>query len=138
MRGIEAAAQGRLGGDPEFKLAKNGTLPLLTFSVAVDDGGADAPPIWLRVTAFKDVAEAMRERLTKGARVYCEGRLSLDRFTDKNGAERQTLKLTANVIQPLGQIGQRRPAQPKKRQEQNDSPSAPPAGHADPNDPLPW
>ena len=40
MFGIEAAFEGRLGRDPELKMVKGGTMPMLTLAIAVDE----APP----------------------------------------------------------------------------------------------
>ena len=40
MFGIEAAFEGRLGRDPELKMVKGGTMPMLTLAIAADE----APP----------------------------------------------------------------------------------------------
>jgi single-stranded DNA-binding protein len=53
---IECAFTARLGRDAELRHVKNGSLPVLAFSAAVDDGQAadDAPATWVRVVVFGD------------------------------------------------------------------------------------
>lgn len=54
--------------------------------MAVDaktDGEALAT--WVRVALFGDAVGALAPRLTKGAEVYCEGRLTLGTWTDRDG-----------------------------------------------------
>jgi single stranded DNA-binding protein len=119
--GIEVAFSGRVGTVPEHKLVKGGTMPLCSFTVAVDTGATvqDGPAAvqWMRVTAFKDRAEALRDRLKKGDRVYCEGRLQLPvgTYHSRDGECRASVEVLANLVQPLGQIGRRRPRQSVER-----------------------
>jgi len=82
-------------------------------SVAVDTGKADEPPQWVSVIVFGEKAEAAGA-LLKGSRVYIEGRLTLSTFERQNGTTDTTLKVAASLVQPLGQIGHRKPRQPKK------------------------
>jgi len=116
MNGIAAALTGRLGSDAELKYLPNGNA-LATFSVAVDDAKkADGDQAeWIRATVWGERAEDLAPRLFKGARVYLEGRVRLDQWTTQAGEQRSTLKLTAWVVQPMGQIGQQRP--PREREE---------------------
>jgi single-strand DNA-binding protein len=111
VNGITAALTGRLGGDAEQRYLPNGTA-LATFSVAVDDAGRaeGEAPEWVRVTVWGHAAEDLAPRLTRGTPVYCEGRNKLERWDARDGHERSALKLTAWVVQPLGQIGRRVPA----------------------------
>jgi single-strand DNA-binding protein len=46
---------------------------------------------WVNVTSFDLEAIASAEKLVKGARVYVEGQIKLDRWTDKDGTERHGL-----------------------------------------------
>jgi single-stranded DNA-binding protein len=64
---------------------------------------------WVRLVAFGDAARPL-EGLTKGAKVYAEGRLKLETWV-KDGAERSGLTLVAYRVEVLGQIGKRRPQQ---------------------------
>ena len=111
MKGIEVAAIGRLGRDAELRHVKGGELALLAFSMVVDEpaAGDDAAGTWLQVAVFGEKAEALAGKLPRGARVYAEGKLRLETFTGRDGKERASLKITASLVQPLAQIGQRRP-----------------------------
>ena len=111
MNGITCALTGRLGGDAELKYTAGG-LALVAFSVAVDDTkrpeGEDTE--WVRAVLFGEAAEDLAPRLVKGTSVYVEGRVRLEVWQHRDGGQRSTLKLTAWTVQPLGQIGRRRPA----------------------------
>lgn len=107
MNAIEAALEGRIGKPPTMRTGQSGK-PWCSFSVAVggdDNGGAT----WVGVSAFGSQAEALAD-LAAGARVYVEGRLKLETWTDGEGRERTGLKLAATLVQPMGQIGHRKPA----------------------------
>jgi single stranded DNA-binding protein len=108
---IEAAFTGRLARDAELRHVNGGELPLLSFSCAVEDNQAapGAAPTWIRVAVFGDQAKQLAPRLTKGTKVYCEGKLRLEIFDGRDGHQRATLNVTAALCQPLGQIGRRRP-----------------------------
>jgi single-strand DNA-binding protein len=115
MNGLHCAFTGRLGTDPELRYTTQGKM-MLGFSVVVDENTRQteerpepAETTWVRVTAWEEKAAELQERgLKKGALVYCEGRLKLDRWTAANGEARSSLKCSAWTVQPLGQIGQRR------------------------------
>ncbi|MBF0561462.1 MAG: single-stranded DNA-binding protein [Alphaproteobacteria bacterium] len=109
---IECALIGRLGRSPEMKLVKHGTLPMLSMALSVDNcKGADGPTTWVRVTLFGEKADSVAPNLAQGDRAYVEGKLSLDRWTAKDGTEKTGLSVVANLVQPLGRIGNRRPKQ---------------------------
>jgi len=104
MNGIECAFTGTLASLPDLKTSKAGK-PWCALLVRVGDGeGAQ----FVRVACFGDAAETAAT-LAKGSSVYVEGRLTLNQWTDQNGGERHGLSVAANVVQPLGQIGRRRP-----------------------------
>lgn len=52
---------------------------------------------------------AVAPRLTKGAELYREARLSLGNWTGRDGEPKAGLNLPAWVVQPMGQIGRRKP-----------------------------
>jgi len=121
MFGIEAALEGRLGRDPELKMVKGGALALVTLAIAVDDTspkeGESRPVTWVNVKLFGDRAQYLHETVKKGGRVYCEGKLSLDTWTGRDGAERHGLSLMAHRVEVLGQIGRQRPRKTDRRQQ---------------------
>lgn len=99
---------GNLGNDPEMRYTPNG-VPVTSFSLAVSrrwtgqDGQAQEKTLWFRVTAWRKLAETASQYLTKGRQVLVVGELEEPRtFTDKNGAVRVSLDVTANEIRFLG------------------------------------
>lgn len=86
--GIVCAFEGRVGKNAELRHVKSGTLPMLSFSVAVE-GKTEGETLWARVALFGEAAEALTHRLIKGARVYVEGRLSLNLWTDTRHSTRR-------------------------------------------------
>jgi single-strand DNA-binding protein len=79
---------GRLGADPEMRYTPQGT-PVTTFRVAAGrswkdaDGTQHEETEWFRVVAWNKMAEVCNTYLTRGARVYVEGRLQTRRWQEK-------------------------------------------------------
>jgi len=63
----------------------------------------------VRVALLGDAVGALTPRLTKGAQVYCEGRLSLGTWTGRDGDAKAAFRLAAWDVPPMGQIGRRKP-----------------------------
>ena len=94
---------GTLGQDPELKFTAAGkavvSLSVVTSkSVKTDSGWENSEETWWRVTAWEKLAENIVESLKKGDPVIVVGRSFMDSFTDKTGAERQSLKVNAYNI----------------------------------------
>ncbi|MGH8538377.1 MAG: single-stranded DNA-binding protein [Gammaproteobacteria bacterium] len=105
MNGIQAAFTGRVGKDAEVRSTREGK-PWASFPVAVDTkADGEAAVAWVRVALFGDTVGALAPRLTKGAEVYCEGRLSLGTWTGKDGEARAGFNLATWDVKPMGQIG---------------------------------
>lgn len=58
---------------------------------------------WVSVAYFADDAGAVGAELEEGANVGVKGKLTLNRWTNKDGAERSGLDVVADVVKPLGQ-----------------------------------
>jgi single-strand DNA-binding protein len=99
---------GNLGGDPELKYAADGR-PVLRMNVASNyrartpEGEWQDRTEWVRVTVFGQRAESLAQHLHKGMRVYADGRLEARPWTDRTGAVRAGLELTASKIDFTGQ-----------------------------------
>jgi single-strand DNA-binding protein len=107
MKGIEAAFAGRLGSEPQERVSAKGVV-WVSFTVAVD--GNEEQTTWVRVAAFGDVAQRCVAELRKGSQIYMEGALRLNEWQDKlTAATRHGLDVSARRVEPLGQIGERRP-----------------------------
>jgi single-stranded DNA-binding protein len=106
MAGIEAAFFGSLARDAELKTSKSGKQ-YVRINVRVENGETAQ---FINVMAFDADAVAVADRLVKGARVYCEGRLSLDEWTGQDGQKRTGLSCMSFRCR-LSQIGRNRPRQ---------------------------
>ena len=94
MNGIECAFAGRLGGDPEPRTSQAGK-PWCRFSVAIGHGD-DVQ--WVNVSCFGELAEKVCETLGRGHRVYVEGAVRLNSWTDRDGRERYGLQCSAHYV----------------------------------------
>ena len=67
---------GNLGQDPELKYTQTGTA-LATFNIAVNEKNKEGETTteWFRCVCFGKKAEFVSETLSKGAKVYVEGKL---------------------------------------------------------------
>jgi single-strand DNA-binding protein len=95
---------GRLGAEPEMRFTPQGT-PITTFRVAVGrswkeaNGATHEQTEWFRVVAWNKLAEVCNNYLTKGARLYIEGRLQTRSWQDKEtGQERSTIEVIATEL----------------------------------------
>lgn len=94
---------GNLGRDPEKRYTQDGR-PVTRFSVAATtrrrerDGEWADHTEWFSVTVFGRQAETLAERLTKGARVYVEGRLESRQYETQAGQKGFSLDVVANEV----------------------------------------
>jgi single-strand DNA-binding protein len=95
---------GNAGGDAELRFTPSGKA-VASFSLAntprVKNGDQweDGDTLWLRVTAWGNMAEAVAENITKGTKVLVVGRLTQQTYTVKDTNEQRTsLQLTADEI----------------------------------------
>ena len=99
---------GNLGKDPDTRYTAN-NMAICTFSIATSEswkdkqtGESQERTEWHRVKIFGKLAEIAGEYLRKGKQVYIEGSLRTDKYTDKDGIERYTTDVVADVMQMLG------------------------------------
>lgn len=102
---------GFVGQDPSVRFTPGGTA-VANFSIAIDDGWKDKETgedkthtEWVRIVAFKKLAELIGEYVQKGSRVYVEGRLQTRQYTDKNEIERWMTEVVAFEVQFLDRKG---------------------------------
>ena len=95
---------GNLGRDPELSYTPQGTA-VCKFSVATNERRRDKAgeqqdiTTWFRVSAWGKQAENVSRYLTKGRKVYIEGRLHVEEWTDREGKPRQSLEVNASEVQ---------------------------------------
>jgi single-strand DNA-binding protein len=99
---------GNCGRDPEVRYTAGG-MAMCNISVATSSKRKDKASgetieetQWHRVQFFDKLAEIAGEYLRKGKPVYVEGRLKYGKYTDKDGIERNTTDIVAEVMQMLG------------------------------------
>jgi single-strand DNA-binding protein len=104
MAGLcKAIVIGNLGRDPEKRYTQDGR-PVTRFSVAATtrrrerDGEWADHTEWFSVTVFGRQAETLAERVTKGTRVYIEGRLESRQYETQNGGKGFSLDVVANEV----------------------------------------
>lgn len=93
---------GNLGRDPEGKYTNEGT-PVTTFTLAVSRKGKEGKEEteWFTIIAWRKLAEVCNQYLTKGKKVYIEGRLTQRKYTDREGRERVAVEVIANEMEML-------------------------------------
>jgi single-strand DNA-binding protein len=83
---------GRLGADPEMRYTPSGS-PVTTFRVAVgrqwrdSNGESHEETEWFSLVAWNKLAEICNQYLTKGVRVYLEGRLQTRSWEDQQSGQ---------------------------------------------------
>jgi single-strand DNA-binding protein len=98
---------GNLGRDPEIRYSKGGAA-IANFSIATSEqwtdkqsGERQEKTEWHRVVAFGKVAEIFEKYLSKGSKVYIEGRLQT-RSWEKDGQNHYTTEIVVSSFQFLG------------------------------------
>ena len=99
----KAIIVGNLGRDPETRFTPGGQA-VTNFTVATNEqwtdksGSRQERTEWHRIVAWGKLAEQCRDYLTKGRRVYVEGRLQTRQWEDRDGHKRYTTEVVANQI----------------------------------------
>ena len=70
------------------------------FSIAVNEWGKDEPTFF-NIIVFGKTAEACGKFVSKGSKIYIEGRMECSKWEDKEGNKRQSWSVTANQVQFL-------------------------------------
>ncbi|MBF0186214.1 MAG: single-stranded DNA-binding protein [Magnetococcales bacterium] len=89
---------GHLGADPEVRFTQDGRA-IAGLRVATSDTWTDKQgqkqerTEWHAVSVFGKLAEIAQQYLRKGSKVFLEGQLQTDKYTDKQGIERYSTKV---------------------------------------------
>ena len=131
---------GNVGSDPEMRYTPSG-MPVTSFSVATNhryntrDGERREETEWFRVVAWNRLAEVCNQYVTKGMRVFAEGRLKSDTWTGQDGQTRFRNEIIANTVQFLDRAADRGAARDSFGGGDSFAGGAPPP---DDDDDLPW
>lgn len=99
-----ATIVGRAGQDAEIKYFESGKVKT-TFSLAVnrfDSKTKTEVPDWFNIEVWDKQAEFAGEYVKKGREVAVDGRISISKWTDQTGEERERFLIVANQIRLLG------------------------------------
>ncbi len=102
---------GRLGKDPELRYTTQ-QFPICNFSIATSERRKDQSGNWGESTEWHNIvtlgktAENCSKYLKKGREVFIEGKLRTRKWQDKEGKDRYTTEVTADVVQFLGGKGE--------------------------------
>lgn len=106
---------GRFAADPELTYTPNGKAKA-NFAVAVNQGfGEKRTTEFIDCVAWEKAAEKVADQGRKGKEVSIGGRISVNKWQDKEGKNRKTVEVVANTIvvgaEPRGEGAARPPVQ---------------------------
>ena len=97
---------GNLGADPEMRYTTSGTA-VATLRMATSrrwkdkEGNPQEETEWHRIVVWAQSAEFCGNYLSKGSKIYVEGRLQTRKWQDQSGNDRYTTEIIANNVQNL-------------------------------------
>ncbi len=98
---------GNLTADPELRFTQTG-LALASFTVAstekifdkATNNFKDGKTLFMRCTAWREMAEHVAGSLAKGTRVVVVGKIATNEYEDKDHNKRSSIELTVDEIGP--------------------------------------
>lgn len=115
---------GNLGKDPETRYTPSGEA-VCNITVACSESWKDKQTgekkeltEWVRVGFFGKLAEIAGQYLKKGSQVYIEGSLRTRKWQDKDGQDRYTTEIRADVMKMLGGKGDGQQSEPQQAPQQ--------------------
>lgn len=94
---------GNVGRDPETRQTQGGSLAQFTMAVNENrSGNQEGETTWYRITFWGRQAETIMQHVKKGSQLYIEGRLSLRKYTNKDGIEVTSPEITGTDFQFVG------------------------------------
>lgn len=111
MRGVnKVILVGNLGRDPETRYSQGGSA-VTNFSIATSEswndkntGQKQERTEWHNIVCFARLAEIAGEYLSKGSKVYIEGKLTTSKY-EQDGVTRYSTKIQARELQMLDSRG---------------------------------
>jgi single-strand DNA-binding protein len=131
---------GNLGADPETRYLPSGdavaNIRLATTDKYKDKASGEWKETteWHRVAFFGKLAEIVTQYLKKGSSCYIEGKIRTRKWTDKDGQEKYSTEIVADLMQMLGGRGEG--GQQAAPQQRKPAKQAAPAGDLDDDIPF--
>jgi single-strand DNA-binding protein len=101
---------GYLGHDPDLNRTGDGTA-VVNLRIATDesytdrDGNQQKRATWHHVVCWEGLAETVAEYLEKGSRLYVEGPMETNEYTDGDGIQRRRKQIRAEDVTFLDSRG---------------------------------
>ena len=117
---------GNLTRDPELRYTPTGTA-VCSFSIATnrswttDSGEKKDEADFHRIVAWNKLAELCSQFLSKGRKVYVEGRLTTRNWTGQDGAQRNTTEVIISDMILLDSAGNRTPRDESEEEPEEES-----------------
>lgn len=99
---------GNLGRDPEVRSLENGTK-VASFSIATTESYKDKTTgerkeltEWHNIVLWRGLAEVAEKYLTKGSKIYLEGKLQTRSYQDKEGVTKYTTEIVGRELNMIG------------------------------------
>lgn len=98
---------GRLTAAPDIRYSQNGEQ-VTNINLAINErrknknGETHEITEFVRVVAFRKLAEIIGQYCKKGDQIYIEGKLQTRKWSDKNGQDHYTTEIIADQMQMLG------------------------------------
>ncbi len=132
---------GNVGQDPELRYTPDGN-PVANFSIAVNRRrrvGEDYKDEteWFNIVCFSRTAENVNQYLTKGQKVYVEGRFQSSEYVGQDGNQRKSYEVIANEVTFLSTRSEAESANQNNTQNQ-EKPESKPVDSDDEDKDLPW
>lgn len=103
----KAIIVGNVGDDPKTSVLPQGGA-VANFNVATSESWKDKQTgemkertEWHKVVMFNRLAEVAGEYLSKGSKVYVEGKIQTRKWKDQSGQDRYTTEIVGNQMQML-------------------------------------
>jgi single-strand DNA-binding protein len=133
---------GNIGRDAELRYTQNGaavaSVSLATTEVWNDknSGQKQSRTEWHRIVIWGKIAEGVAEYLTKGKKIYVEGRLQTREWNDKDGVKRYSTECRADRVMLLSQKGANGGGVPHPADEEQGTGPMPGGGFSAPDGPT--
>ena len=93
---------GNVGQDPELRYTPDGN-PVANFSIAVNRRRGVGEEYkdeteWFNIVCFSRTAENVNQYLSKGQKVYVEGRFQSSEYVGQDGNQRKSFEVIANEV----------------------------------------
>lgn len=96
---------GNLGSDPEVINSEKGTFTKCTLATSDHwtsaDGKEQSRTEWHNIVAYNRLGEILAQYCKKGSKVFVEGSIRTNKYTDKRGNDKFSTQIVARELQML-------------------------------------